>query len=86
MNRIDERCFGLLAADVDQEPGLKLVIKINALDDPSRVKLLNVDFVMEEFALEYCNEIFSNVYNVLMEYKSLFLLGSIHPAPSKRSL
>jgi len=63
-----------------------LTARVNAFDDPSRKKVIKVDFVLEEFFVEYCNEIFSNVYNVLVEYKSIFQLGSLHPAPTKRTL
>ena len=86
MMRIDKRCFGLLAGPNEDVAGIKLVLTINAFDDPSIKQQLKVNFTMEEFLLEYCNEIFQNVYNVLMEYKSLFWMSSLYPAPTKRTL
>ena len=33
--RVDRRCFGLLAGPTEETSGIKLVLTINAFDDPS---------------------------------------------------
>jgi hypothetical protein len=66
-----------LSGDNAETPAIKLEFTMNALDDPSITKTAKVKFTMEEFLVEYCNEIFSNIYNVLMEYKSLFWFNSL---------
>lgn len=58
LHRVDRRCFGLLSGATEQVPAIKLTAKINALDDPGFKKVLELDFVLEEFLVEYCNEIF----------------------------
>ncbi len=59
---------------------------MNAFDDPAITKKLSFTFTLDQFLIEYCNNVFKNLSNLILEYKIAFVLSSLVSAPKKRPL
>jgi hypothetical protein len=81
-DRIDKRCFFLIAGQISSDPGIEINLKVNALADPGTKMRVTASVQINNVIIEYCNEILKTLSVISFNHMSLIRIGDMVPAPS----
>lgn len=80
--QVEKRCFFLLCGKQNMDCAISIDVQVNLFDDPRKQKKnLQFTMVLDQFVIEYNNEILKNLTNLALEFRIANNFTDLHPAP-----
>lgn len=68
------------------DPAISLDLSVNIFEDSVKKKRIVVAFQLDQFIIEYCNEILKSVTDLGLSYKMAFNFADLKPAKAPNKL
>ena len=80
--QVERCCFFALCGASNNNAGISIHVKLNLFHDPKKTKMsLGCQLTLDQFVIEYNNEILKALTSLVVQYKIGFMFSDLVPAP-----